>query len=258
VPAIPLAYQFSGTCNPPSSTYRFDPAADEISLAEQGNLFTQLPTAIYNPGVPSTTSYVPVVQLVPVTVNPVLPCQGVKSPDTLKALDGKSISVGMPAGTYAAWAIIDPAAPVYRLLDGPMTSTGLGLQKWGWFNHFLLAYIDGGVVPVSTESVMEGMPPVANNVLRMRAQRLFYPRSPVMTGSMTAPGAIGRSYDVLEFARKDGGYSPVCQVFTYDAGGAKTPEQLPRNAATITDPMGPYNATLMAATPAFTYCLQGQ
>src|SRR5207248_1056337 len=95
---------------------------------------------------------------------------------------------------------------------------GVGLQRWGWFNRYLLAYLDGGYIPTTVEQVMGGtaMMPTMKSVTRMKPQRLFIPRIVRMaTGMGMAAGMRGAGYDVIEFRRGQPGYSPLCQVWVY-------------------------------------------
>ena len=59
-----------------------------------------------------------------------------------------------------AWLIIDPAAAVYKFTDDPQRLRGLELQKWGWFNRYLLAYLDGGYIPTMPGMAMDGAMPM--------------------------------------------------------------------------------------------------
>src|SRR5262249_58579743 len=72
---------------------------------------------------------------------------------------------GMPDGTYYAWAMIDPGSQVFRATESASTSFGYSHHSYGWFNQCLVAYLDGGRVPI-----------VAGNPPRMMTQRLYYPR----------------------------------------------------------------------------------
>jgi hypothetical protein len=255
--SIPVGYAFDARCRPPEG-YDFKSRAiqrrDARPLDLQDNIVTTLPKATYTPGVAATSSYVPVVARAPVSAAG-YPCQELKSEDQLKA--GKVAR--KPDGSLLAWLIIDPAAPVYGP-GGPANEhdPGLGRQSWGWYNRYLAAYLDGGPIPV-----VDG---------KMLPQRLYYPRSMVMgTDAMgmptMAPGRIGAGYDVLQAARDTDGYSPICQVFTYDLGVPASPADgaavpLPRDAAAIAamfgtpeapiDPLRP----LRPANPPFIYCLQ--
>jgi hypothetical protein len=69
-----------------------------------------------------------------------------------------------------------------------------------------------------------------------------------------APGRLGAGYDVLQARRGQPGYSPLCQVLTYDAGALKDSAALPRDAQAIEMMFAP--ETLLPATPAYVYCLQ--
>jgi hypothetical protein len=277
----PTAYAFAPDyrCQGPAK-YRYDKRFDELPRDRQANVFTTLPRATYTAGVDATTTYAPVVTELTATApdGAPLPCQ-IKSEDALK----KSGVRGMASNRYLAWLIIDPAAAVYRFDDMPTDELPGGdqLQKWGWFNGYLLAYLDGGEIPVADVTITEAM--VEKTVTRMVPQRLYFPRSPVTvtrtamdgtkTMSMPAPGVRGAGYDVLQARPGQDGYSPICQVFTYDMGGPAVPSdddspegymglRLPADAAAVemmfgtpempADPMRP----LRPATPAFIYCLQ--
>jgi len=256
----PVAYVFDSDCLAPPG-YVFDPARDDVHLDEQGNLFTALPTATYNPGELPTTDYVPLVSEVAVASNHG-PCQDIKSETTLLTRQDVTLAMAEPVngqptaapdGRYLAWAVIEPGAAVCHVNPPPTTACtpegGLGLQRWGWFNHYLLAYLEGGYVP-TVESGAEGNP-----VVRMVPQGLYYPRSPVGAGASVQPGALGQGYDVMDAARSQGRYSPICAVFTYDAGEALPASELPRDVPTL---LVRYGATVSPANPPYVYCLQVQ
>ena len=249
VPAsVPRAFAFDATpaqpvpdkndCAPPPG-WRPSARDDAVDYAQQGNIFTALPTATYNPGVAAASSYIPVVAEVPLS-------SGGRICQQLKSSKGLEKALGMlpaPGDGLLAWLIIDPAAAVYPF-DADEEHNGIGLQKWGWFNRYLLAYLDGGYVP----TMPMGM------VRLMRPQRLYLPRSPVM-GVMGA-AQVGQGFDVLTAARGQDGYSPICEVMTYDLGMMPVPpDMLPKDAAAITGNM-PIAMTLMPATPRFVFCLQ--
>jgi hypothetical protein len=214
----------SANCNPPAN-YSYNPFRDDVHYDRQGNIFSSLPNANYTVGNPSW-SYIPVVQEVPVTSQGPA-CQGIKSEATLLS-NRSDVSVprapdlpdgtriGQPDGKYLAWAIVDPGAPVLKVGETFSTGTPGGFlhQRYGWFNQYILAYLDGGYIPVG------GSP------LRLQTQRIYYPRS--FNGNInncnTAPTpvipcALGNGQDVLQFPRSDPRYSPVCQVLTYPAAG---------------------------------------
>ena len=239
----PTTYVFdpSVPCTPPPG-YVYDPQRDDVHYDQQGPIFTALPSAMYPAGALPTWSYVPVVAEAIVQA-PGLGCQAIKSEATLKASAGGG---GTPDGNYLAYAIIDVSAPVYRVGETATTSNGIGVQKLGWFNHYIVAYLDGGTVPTEPD-------PMDATKTQMHVQKLYYPRSMVIKPSGTFTGGIGFGYDVVEHARGDAGYSPVCQVFTYDTGAATSVDMLPQDAATITTM---YGTTLKPATVPYVFCLQ--
>jgi hypothetical protein len=238
----PIAYVFDPTtpCLPPSG-YVYDPQRDEVRYDTQGSVFTVLPTATYNPGALPTWSYVPVVSEVPVSA-PGEACQMIKSEDTLKA---NASTTGMADGKYLAWAIIDVAAPVYRVGQTSMTSNGFGVQKLGWYNHYIVAYLDGGYIPTAT--------PADNSKTTMVTQKLYYPRSLVTKNGNTLPGGFGFGYDVIQYGRNDPNYTPVCQLFSYDTGMTTDSTALPQDEATV---LSLYGATLKPSTVPYEFCLQ--
>jgi hypothetical protein len=251
----PPAYLFTADykCTPPPN-YKYDRRLEDVPHDIQGNIFTALPKATYSLERTPRTSYVPVVSQIPVA-GPSLPCQKPKSEDQLTTLLG---TPPKPDGKYQAWLIIDPAAGVYGSDMTP--ESGVGLQSWGWFNRYLVSYIDGGPIPTTTMTVMEGMPPASKQVTQMLTQKLYYPRSVVMTGTgamaMMGPGQLGAGYDVLSAKRGDAAYSPVCAVFTYDAGMPMADTALPKDAAMIEMSFNSMASPLQPADPPYVFCLQ--
>ena len=272
----PVAYAFDGdatnpfpandayACNPPAG-YQFDPRRDEVDYSKQGNIFSSLPSATYAEGEMASTRYVPVVSEVRVSSSG-KPCQKLKSQAQVVAAHGGMLPE--PSGAYLAWLIIDPSAPVYPR-EAPMgvypmghpdagtRHNGLGLQRWGWYKRFLLAYLDGGVIPTVDATVMGGTMemPTMRPVKRLRPQRLFIPRQIAM-GMGAAPGATRAGYDVLEARRGEATYSPLCQVWVYGDTTMPPPAvaALPRNANDILMTPGLMAAPQMPAT--YVYCLQ--
>jgi hypothetical protein len=267
----PKAYVFDAGCKAPQD-YAFDPVRDDVHYGEQGTIFTALPTATYTAGAEPTWSYAPIISRVQVTSNDV-ECQGIKSEKTVlasrevevpvytDAATGKLISI--PDSTYHAYAVIEPGAAVYRYTSTATTkepATGLGIQKWGWYGQYLLAYLDGGEIPTTQSTTATGTVQV-----RMTAQKLYYPRSQVTVGTTNSTVTLGKGYDIVEGKRGEPGYSPVCQVFTYDAGGPLTPDQLPKSAAEV---VARFGSTLRAPVKgvsdkspvgdAYVYCLQAE
>jgi hypothetical protein len=254
--STPPAYVFAGAyrCTPPDN-YKFDPRLEEVARDRQGNIVTALPVATYGDRAP-TSNYVPVVSEIPVT-GPSLPCQKPKSVDTLTKLLS---APPMPDGKYLAWLIIDPGAAVFPF--GEMdTHPGVGLQSWGWYNRYLTAYLDGGAVPTADTTVMEGEPPMPVSVRSMVPQKLYYPRSMVIApGAMPtmAAGKLGAGYDVLTAKRDAAGYSPVCEVWTYDTGMPLAAADLPRDAAMIEATFNDVASPLQRAATPLVFCLQVQ
>lgn len=238
----PTAYLFDPAthCTPPAG-YVYNARLDEVHYDQQGDIFTALPTATYSAGALPTWSYVPIVaaRTVPAAG---IGCQSIKSEATLKS---SGAAIGMFQGTYLARAIIDVAAPVYRVGETAATSFGFGTQQLGWYNHYIVAYLDGGAIP--TVGSADG------STVEMQPQTLYYPRSMVINGTKTLAGGFGFGYDVLDAKRGDAAYSPVCQLMTYDTGSAMTVDQLPKDVATI---MSMYGSTLKNATVPFIFCLQ--
>jgi hypothetical protein len=265
--AVPTAYAFDATdaapvpekndCLAPAN---YDPASprsqhdDAVRRDQQGNVFTALPVGSYNPGVMSATKYIPVVAAAPLS-SAGRPCQQLKSE---KAITDRMAKPERD-GRYLAWLVIDPAAAVYPKEDpdGEMDPAGLGLQHWGWYKRYLVAYLDGGFIPTAESDIMEGPAgmQVAKKVVRMVPQKLYLPRTPVLKGTAMAAATLGAGYDVLTAKRGTPGYSPLCEVVTYDAHMPLAPEMLPKDAATIEAMNGP----IMPATgalPHYVFCLQ--
>jgi hypothetical protein len=229
-------------CTPPAS-YVYDGQRDGIHYDDQGNVFTALPT---------DASYVPLVAEVPVQSNGE-PCQSIKSSDTLvqsplvvaplqappKGSAADALPSGVPDGKLIAWALVDPSAQVL-FPDGSVDpTTFLGPQKFGWYNHYLTQYLDGGYAPtMGTELV---------------AQTLYVPTLVPGTDMNGAPAPVptmgepGQGYDLLDAARGSAGYSPICSVMTFVPADPMNP---PTSVATID------MTTLMPAPTPFIYCLQ--
>lgn len=211
--ALPRAYTFAPGCAAPQG-YAFDQQRESYRQDQQGSVFVALPSA---------AGYVPLVAEYAVNAAG-LPCQAIKSEEALLAREDLRASA---TGRYLAWPILDPAADVLDPGEAEAErlppSSALGPQRWGWYSRYLLAYLDGGAVPTQ---------PAAGGA-RMKAQALYYPRTAPAMNGMTRPGAPGEGLDVLDAARGDAGYSPVCRVLSYEP---KDPRQPATDAAQI-DPM---------------------
>jgi hypothetical protein len=273
----PNAYVFDNGCKAPEG-YSFDPVRDAVDYSQQGVIFSRLPSTTYTPGAEPTWTYVPLVARVPVTSQGET-CQTIKSEPALVKRAGKEVGVpltapapatgkqvGVSDGTLLAHAIIEPGASVFKVGQTSSNSTGVGPQKWGWYNQYLLAYLDGGVVPtVTTNEEVENDAGELETVpvKRLVTQTLYYPRSQVTVGTANRSVTVGQGYDVLAARRGETGYSPVCEVLTYDAGGPLTAAQLPKSAAeietlygaTFAPPIRASGARSPAGDP-YVYCLQ--
>jgi hypothetical protein len=273
----PSAYVFDPKQNDASSDsdrcqrpedYQYDlerRRLDAVRLDRQGNIFTALPVETDPAG---RTSYVPIVQEVKVATSTQMPfpCQDIKSeanlvsraditvdlaPPPAGVQDGKPS--GRPDGKYLAWAIIDPSADVLYpegtfpphfssagekdTQHDPMT--GLGPQRWGWFQQYLLAYLDGGYIPLETVQPM--------GKLLAKAQNLYYPEVVFDPNEMMdTDGDIGMGLDIMDFKRGEDGYSPICHVYSFVPKDTKNPEKK------VSD----IDMTQVTDTKKYVYCLQ--
>jgi hypothetical protein len=257
-PAPTSPFPATPKCVPPPG-YAYNQRTDFVPFNEQGNIFTRLPTRTVDMiNVVETFTYVPLVAEVAVTSNGV-PCQQPKSAtnivtrkdvtlDLIPPAMGvpNAMATGKPDGKFLAWAIIDPAADV-RFLGGAVDpKTHLGPQKWGWFDHFLLAYLDGGYVPTQVATVpgANGAPATMSTVLV--AQNIFVPSIVLVKGMQVPNEDIGTPSDVLQFKRGEPGYSPLCHVMIYTPPDPANPAMNPKDAAMIA----------MSTPGKFVYCLQ--
>lgn len=288
---VPLAYQFDPAADPNApeqdstlcqapANYVFDPVHEDVPKDRQGNLLSALPAANYPVGGLVSWSYAPVVRRVTVKSGGEA-CQAPKSDLTLLTRGDVNVTLdpvpnadgtprAVPDDVYLAWALIDPGSPVLRAgqtLDttkGPCVAgaaggcNGLGTQRFGWYRQFLVAYLDGGAIPfkdttAGTTTTRDFVP-----------QKLYFPRSGA--GAAASANALGGGNDVVEFARGEAGYSPICQVFSYVVPAG---QPVPRDAAVIAGP-GPYAASIQQVTgaaavsatgqitPSLIFCLQAQ
>jgi hypothetical protein len=256
VDSAPLAYVFdprsddpfpqTPACVPPAD-YVYDQRRDAIRYDEEGDILTLLP---------SSAGYLPVVAEVPVA-SAGEPCQDIKSEKTLVTRNDVSLPItppdspvgdphGTPDGKYLAWAIFDPGADVVRP-DGTTDPTGLTPQRWGFYQHYLAPFFDGGYLPTKAVTVPGTMGAPDAQVTEAVPQKLYYPTLvPGGAGMPPKKGAFGKGFDVLEAARGQAGYSPLCQVFSFKPAD---PNALP------TDPAAIDQATVMD-TGTYVYCLQ--
>jgi hypothetical protein len=257
--STPAAYVFDAAddkpipdtnrCTPPDGyqpDMRKDPTANWFH--QQNNIFTDLPKATYTAGVAAATSYVPVVAETRISSKGQT-CQDLKSSKRLSDMLSGKLPKG--TGSYLAWLIIDPAAQVYSA--GGKPDLGTGIQKWGWFNRYLLAYLDGGYIPTRDDVLTSPDMTMMKTVKHMVTQKLYVPATVADDMGNPTDGAPGQGYDVLEAKRGDQTYSPICEVRVYDT---KNPmlkaADLPKDAAMIEMMFGPTTP----ATPHYVYCLQ--
>jgi hypothetical protein len=263
--STPAAYVFDATdavpvpdqnrCTPPDSydaknpDLRNDPTPTWYQ--QQNDIFTDLPKATYTPGVAAATTYVPVVAEARLSSKGQT-CQDLKSQKRLS--DMLNGSLPKPSGNYLAWLIIDAAAAVYPITDPMMAGNGLGTQKWGWYNRYIVAYLDGGYIPTRDDVLTNPMDmTMMKTVKHMVTQKLYVPLQVLDPSTMMATdGAPGQGYDVLAAKRGAPGYSPICEVVTYDTKMAMDPATLPKDAAAIEMMFGPTTP----ASPHYIYCLQ--
>src|SRR5438874_1727569 len=148
--------------------------------------------------------------------------------------------------------VFDPQLPAPADMAGVDLgpASGLGPQKIGWFDHYLLTYLDGGYVPTASVVVpgMAGNPDTI--VVHIIAQNVYFPTAVPTTlpSGVVVPraGKLGSGYDVLDARRGEPGYSPLCHVFSFVPPDPLHP---PTNAADI-------DAAQLHDTGTFVWCLQ--
>lgn len=227
---------------------------EAVRLDRQGNIFTALPADSEPSG---SSTYVPVVREV-VVASSGNPCQDAKSEANLLGRLDVTLSLSPPAegipdakptarpsGRLLAMAIIDPAADV-RLADPSKPydpTTMLGPQRWGFFDQYLLAYLDGGYIP---QQIVHA-PSAPSDSVRLVTQDLYYPSSHIVDKKGTVgPGELGQGFDLIQFRRGEDGYSPVCRVLQFEPLDPKQPE----TAIAAIDPAA------VTDTGRYIYCLQ--
>jgi hypothetical protein len=241
--SLPKAYVFDpdaangnpfpkAKCTGPAN-YIFDQRTEAWRADEQGVVFSTTPT---------DPTYIPVVSEVAVSASG-RTCQDIKSKQTLL---GAMKDPGVD-NHFLAFAIIDPSADVKP--NGP---NGLGPIKEGWYNHYLITYLEGGYIPTESVQGMGGMDPYT----RMVPQTLLTPTViPGVddSGNMVAKaGGVGSGWDLLDAARGETGYSPVCHALTY------VPDD-PLNPKTSIKDLSPTEMASAASATAdqgYFFCLQ--
>jgi len=273
-----LVYVFDGNssadtdkCKKPRDNYQYDARADFVRFDRQGNIFEDDSPA----PMPDDPSYVPVYAEVPVASNGE-GCNTVHSAEGLvsnrqvtvatgpKPSDENAHAVGKPDGKYLAMAMVDPRSMVL-LPDGSLNPTnGLGAERWGFINHLLTAYVEGGVIPTETVAVPDPMGGPDVLTIVAKPATLYAPNvvlddmgmavacDPMDPTNPDAP-CIGSGLDLIDGvgggsgARGDAGYSPICSVRTFTPTDPMNPEADPADI----DP-----ASLDPDTGIFIYCFQ--
>jgi|SRR5579883_891049 len=194
----------------------------------QDPIFTRLPAA---------PDYLPLVQEVTVTSNGE-PCQALKSEAGVIANNKGAVEVnlsagvtpvrGRPDGRYLAWAIIDPYTHVADVNGNFDSAAARAAYKTGFFDRYLLAYIDGGYA--TTTAVTDNG--TGGGAVVLVTQNLYYPSTlpPAESGGTPREGAPGMGHDVLQYARGEAGYSPICHLVPFTP---PDPSNLPTSADAI-------------------------
>jgi len=235
-------FRASPACVTPQD-YTYDPRRDDMRSDEQSPVFSAVPNATYDTAKLTVSyNYMPIVA--EVSTSNTEQCQKYRATPTppFGIFDG--------SGYFLAWAQIDPGAAVYKVGETSSNSVGMGVQKYGWFNFYITAFIDGGYIPTRADTNMDG-----TETVHMVTQKLYYPRSKIATKTGDATAAQGKGYDVLDAPRGRSGYSPVCELFTYDAGAPVTVDKLPQDVDTI---IANFGATLQPGNPTYIFCLQAE
>lgn len=245
----------SDKCKKPMD-YQFDRQLEAVRGDRQGNIFSVLPEADSS----GATSYVPIVSEV-VVHSGTNPCQGIKSAESVvqrndvelmkdpppKGLD-HALPIARPSGKFLAYAIIDPAAEVRMPTKrsncaaalGPtnlkscedvitqktdaLPIPGLGPQRWGWYQQYLLAYLDGGYIPLSSVA-----PASCKSKMCFKIQNVYYPDKVQVVDAETGktvekPGTLGMGLDIMDYKRGEDQYTPICHVWSFPPNDTSHPE----------------------------------
>ena len=255
------------SCTTPSSDYVFDQRRDYVRFDRQGSVFSEKQASADGLGLPGERdrsglpSYIPIYSEVAVTSNGE-GCQSVKSAEGLVANSKVTVTTvpapqfttqhptGLGTGKYLAWAIIDPGAEV-TFADGSLDpKTSLGPQRWGYYNHYLVAYIDGGYLP--TEVLTDN---AGNSFVSAHEQALYAPDNILDPDGNVIAGGPGIGLDVLEGVRGDAKYSPLCHVFLYYHDPATDPAKSVAEVMASAMQAPPMQNGLVD-TMTYVYCLQ--
>ncbi len=167
--ANPLSPAGSGMskCVAPKN-YVFNQRTEAVRHDEQGSIFgsttgdTKYQPNPLNPGVgtsqllPDSGGYAPIFQQVAVTSHGE-PCQD--SNNEADVLKRKDVTLGVDAGgapkpdagKFLGWVMVDPSAAIApnQIQGIDALPPTLGPGRWGWWNHFLTQYLDGGYIPIA-------------------------------------------------------------------------------------------------------------
>ncbi len=250
-PTTTSAFPSPSKCVAPPN-YVYDQRLDAYRKDQQGTIFTLLP---------DDPSYLPIVAEDPVVTDGEK-CQSILS-ESAVTRTRNDINVGDPDKKYLAWAIIDPGCDVLRTPSMPDAPGDLGPIHLGFWNHYLVAYIDGGYIP-TIDVPVNGMVAAHTDLV---TQRMYVPNSfpgtdmsmnavacPNTDPTVSCPAAgPGNGFDLLEGARGDSAYSPVCEVWSYDPDTDQNGVPQPETDVSLLSPTEQASA---APSGTYVYCFQ--
>ena len=238
---------------------------------------TSSPPSPIDSTTPGSTTYVPIIAEVEVKSNG-NPCQDIKSEATLVKRNDVSLDLvpppegvvdalptGKQNGRFRAFAVIDPAAEVTtpkppmegngarRHADrtpqpsAPSSTKGIGPQRWGWYKQYLLAYLDGGNIPLQVINPMGKLRAAPRTCLCPAPPCSGIPRPRCSEEDAVAGPGIGP--DVMEHRRGEEGYSPICRVWTFDPADTMNPE---KKVADIQNRRTPASTSIAASSTELT------
>ena len=179
----------------------FDPMHDAYASASQFPLFSSLPLATKQFGV----VVLPFVTVTSATHSAPFSCNAVKDAASVSADPMKPGKFGLtPAtsGEVRLWAVVDPTAPVNPSTPDDKLGTSLG-----WYKTLLLAYLDGGPVPVNDAGELVAMDAV-----------ILDPAGVTTFAKPTDPRVV-----LLPFIRGEPGFSPIVRLHSFRFPAGKGP-----------------------------------
>jgi hypothetical protein len=159
-------------------------------------VFSALPVA------PAGTAVVlPIVRTATVFGLTTNPCNALKKTASIESGMFGAAPDDLKPTSARLWAVIDPAAWVI-----PLSDTSAFQPRYGWFKGLLLAYLDGGKLPLNA----------AGNVLTMEGVVV----DPAGAGSsaLTANRVI-----IFPFGPDETGYSPIVRLRHFRAAASTQP-----------------------------------